>query len=146
MGHEDVVQGEWLRKMGLLFNPPLPKPVDFFAAQFLQLSFLAAYLMGPLEMKEIFSYNANQLFNPSSTISLFIWDARLGKGSFQMEALTLIQNITENRIRHARGPVILHRVCYIFSPPSNSRKCSYSEKSPGGIQTRDPDNDLISEN
>ena len=29
----------------------------------------------------------------------------LGKDRFQIEALTLIQNITENRLRHARGPV-----------------------------------------
>ena len=29
----------------------------------------------------------------------------IGKGSFQTQVLTLIQNITENRLRHARGPV-----------------------------------------
>ena len=27
------------------------------------------------------------------------------KTQFQFEALTLIQNITENRLRHSRGPV-----------------------------------------
>ena len=30
---------------------------------------------------------------------------RLGKGSFQIEVLTLVQLMTENRLRHARGPV-----------------------------------------
>ena len=30
--------------------------------------------------------------------------------------LTLVQNITENRLRHARGPVHLHWVCYMYSP------------------------------
>ena len=29
----------------------------------------------------------------------------MGKGSFQIEVLTLIQNITENRLRNAKGPV-----------------------------------------
>ena len=46
-----------------------------------------------------------QLFNSPSTFSLFIWETRLGKDRFQIEPLTLIQNITENRLRHVRGPV-----------------------------------------
>ena len=29
----------------------------------------------------------------------------MGKDRLQIEVLTLIQNITENRLRHARGPV-----------------------------------------
>ena len=41
----------------------------------------------------------------TSFSSIFIWETRLGKGSFQMEVLTLVQNITENRLRVARGPV-----------------------------------------
>ena len=32
----------------------------------------------------------------------------MGEGSFQTEVLTLIQLITENRLRHARGPVQFH--------------------------------------
>ena len=47
----------------------------------------------------------NKLFISPSTISLFVWETRLGKGSFQIEVLILVQNITENRLRHARGPV-----------------------------------------
>ena len=42
------------------------------------------------------------------TISLFIWRTRLVKGSFRIEALTLFQIITENRLRHARGDVQFH--------------------------------------
>ena len=47
----------------------------------------------------------NKLFNSPLTISPFIWETRLGKVRFQIEAMTLIHNITENRLRHARGPV-----------------------------------------
>ena len=39
----------------------------------------------------------------------------MGKGNLQTEVLTLIQNIMENRLRHARGPVHLHRVHYTHS-------------------------------
>ena len=35
----------------------------------------------------------------------FIWETRFSKAKFQIEILTLVQNITENRPRHARGPV-----------------------------------------
>ena len=59
----------------------------------------------------------NKLFISPSTISLFVWETRLGKGSFQIEVLTLVQNITENRIRHARGPVHLHWVRYMHTTP-----------------------------
>ena len=38
----------------------------------------------------------------------------LGKGSFHIKVLTLVQNITENRLRHARGPVHLHCVRYMY--------------------------------
>ena len=38
----------------------------------------------------------------------------LGKGSFQIEVLTLVQNIMENRLRHARGPAHLHCVRYMY--------------------------------
>ena len=31
--------------------------------------------------------------------------ARFGKGSFRIKVLTLVLNITENRLRHASGPV-----------------------------------------
>ena len=48
---------------------------------------------------------AQELFNSSSTISLFIWETRWGKGRFQIEVLNIVQNILENRIRHARRPV-----------------------------------------
>ena len=34
---------------------------------------------------------------------------------FQIEVLTLIQNLTENRLRHPRGPVQFHLVGYINS-------------------------------
>ena len=56
----------------------------------------------------------------SSTISLFIWEARLGEGSFWIKVLTLIQNIMENRLRHARGPVQLHikSIIYMSTLPS----------------------------
>ena len=43
----------------------------------------------------IFVIKINKLFNSPSTISLFIWETRLGKDRFQIEALTLIQNIME---------------------------------------------------
>ena len=49
--------------------------------------------------------NKNKLFNSSSTISLFNWETRLDNGSFWIKVMTLVQNITENRFRHARGPV-----------------------------------------
>ena len=32
------------------------------------------------------------------------------KTGFQIEVLTLIHNLTENRLRHARGPVHYHQV------------------------------------
>ena len=56
------------------------------------------------------------LFNSPSTISLFIWETRLGSGSFQIQVLTLIRNIAENRLRHARSPVHLHRIQDINIP------------------------------
>ena len=56
------------------------------------------------------------LFNSPSTIGLFIWETILGKESLRIKVLTLVQNITENRLRHARGPVHLHRVGYIHIP------------------------------
>ena len=46
----------------------------------------------------------NKLFNSPSTISLFgkqVWV----KTEFQIEVLTLFQNLMENRLSHARGPV-----------------------------------------
>ena len=45
------------------------------------------------------------LFNSPLTNSLYIQETRLGKGSFRIDVLTLVQNIMENRLRHARGPV-----------------------------------------
>ena len=51
--------------------------------------------------------------HPLITISLFIWETGLGKGSFRIKVLTLVQLITENRLMHARGPVHLHRVRYV---------------------------------
>ena len=43
----------------------------------------------------------------------------MGKDKFQIEALTLIQNIMENRLRHTKGPVqytesftLIGRVCF----------------------------------
>ena len=45
------------------------------------------------------------LFNSPSTISLFMWETRSGKDRFQIKVLTLVQNIMENRLRHAIGPV-----------------------------------------
>ena len=54
-----------------------------------------------------------KLFNSQSTISLFIWEARLSKGSFRTKALTFVMNVMENRLRHTRGPVHLHCVCYM---------------------------------
>ena len=47
----------------------------------------------------------NKLFNSSSTISLFIREQDWVMTGFQIEVLTLVQHITENRLRHARGPV-----------------------------------------
>ena len=38
-------------------------------------------------------------------LCLFILETRVGKDRFQIEVLTLVQNITENRLRHDRGPV-----------------------------------------
>ena len=38
-------------------------------------------------------------------LALFLGKQDWVKTQFQFEALTLIQNITENRLRHARGPV-----------------------------------------
>ena len=35
----------------------------------------------------------------------FIWETRLGKGNFWIKVLSLVQLITENGLRHARGPV-----------------------------------------
>ena len=43
------------------------------------------------------------LFNPPSTISPFIWVQDWVKTGFQIEELTLVQNLMENRLRHARG-------------------------------------------
>ena len=48
-------------------------------------------------------------------MSLFIRDIRLGKGSFQIKVLTLVQLIMENRLRHARGPVHLDRVRHMYA-------------------------------
>ena len=42
-----------------------------------------------------------KLFNSPSFLSLFIWVQDWVKTEFQ----TLIHNLTENRTRHARGPV-----------------------------------------
>ena len=48
-------------------------------------------------------------------ISLFFLETRWGKGSFWIEVLTLVQNISENRIRHARVPVHLHLIRYMHT-------------------------------
>ena len=53
-----------------------------------------------------------KLFN-SLTTSLFIWEQDRVKTRFQIEELATIQHLTENRLRHARGPVWFHRVRYI---------------------------------
>ena len=47
-------------------------------------------------------------------------------GSFRIEVLTLVQNITENRLRHARGPVhftssLLH-LLYIYCERHKQKK------------------------
>ena len=54
------------------------------------------------------------LFNSPSTISLFILEQDWVKAGFQIEVLALIQNLMENKHRHASGPVHQHRVSYIF--------------------------------
>ena len=38
-------------------------------------------------------------------LEIFIWGQDWVKTGFQTEALTLFRNLTENRVRHARGPV-----------------------------------------
>ena len=58
-------------------------------------------------------YKQSEIFygkKMSSTNSLFIWRTRLVKGSFRIEALTLFQIITKNRLRSCS---ISHRVHYI---------------------------------
>ena len=45
-------------------------------------------------------------------MSLF-WKQDWVKTGFQIEVLTLIHNLTENRLRHARGPVHYHQVHYM---------------------------------
>ena len=55
-------------------------------------------------------------FYSSLSLSLFIWVQDWVKTEFQTEALTLIQNITENRTRHTRGPVQnISSVTYLVS-------------------------------
>ena len=46
-----------------------------------------------------------KLFNSPSFLSLFIWVQDWVKTEFQTNVLTLINDLTENRTRHARGPV-----------------------------------------
>ena len=55
------------------------------------------------------------VFNTGSVtfLDLLIWDT-LGKGSFRIEVLTLVQLITENRLRQARGPVHSHSESITF--------------------------------
>ena len=61
----------------------------------------------------------NKLFNSPSTISLVTDWVKTG---FQIEALTPNQNITENRLRHARGPVQFSPI-----PLHLNRKLKYKE-------------------
>ena len=61
-----------------------------------------------------------QVVKLSLTISLFIWETRLGEGSFWIKVLTNIQNIMVNRLRLAKGPVQLHieSIIYMSTLPS----------------------------
>ena len=43
-----------------------------------------------------------------------IWKTRLGEGSFHIGILTLVQLITEKRLRHVRGPVHFNIESIIF--------------------------------
>ena len=70
-----------------------------------------------------------QLFNSTSTTSLFIWETRVGNGSFWIKVLTLVQNIIENKLRHARGPVhVKHRVRYIYGFQGRKEDASADNK------------------
>ena len=61
--------------------------------------------MKDLEALTLVEPPRDKLFNSPSPLSLFIWVQDWVKTEFQFEALTLIHSITENRTRHARGPV-----------------------------------------
>ena len=51
------------------------------------------------------------IFNSPLSISLFIWVQDWVKTEFQIEVLALIQNLTENRIRDARG--LVHNIASV---------------------------------
>ena len=47
----------------------------------------------------------NKQFNSLMCHCLFIWEQEGLKGEFQTRVLGLVQQVTEKRTRHARGPV-----------------------------------------
>ena len=75
---------------------------------------------------------SNALFNSTSIISLFIWETRLGKGS--------VQNIMENKLRHARGSVHL-TLCPLHTPCDLNTHFSAATRNlnlPSGCSTSEP--------
>ena len=73
----------------------------------------------------IFNYLWHQkkiIFNSLYTTSLFIWDTRWGKGSFRIKVLTLVQNITEYRLRHSRV-LFINIASVTYTDGSHSVEC-----------------------